>query len=179
MTDLMTTRRHMRIRRDARELAIANRDVFTGATGPVVIARCEHHPGGKSPKLAEATIHRGIFYFASRIAWRPDDVVQPRPWMTEHYLGAGAQEAWDRAMTDDAFLRRHMDQLQQPDLPSGERWIAGTGPHWVRYALPMSDFADIEALGLWVRCKDHPQHAEQLDALAIVEALRESASRTP
>lgn len=174
MTDLATVRRHMEIRRRAFGRAISDGALLNDLEGQLVTLRCEHHTNGKSPKLAEALVHKGVFYFASRIQWRPDDQTKRTPWMTEHFFGAGSapgSDFWQRAMTDDEFLSSTIKERELDPTVTGERWIKST-EHWIRYAVPLANFTDFEALGLWTRCKDHPQHAEKNDPRIMVEALR-------
>ncbi|MER8025329.1 hypothetical protein [Glutamicibacter protophormiae] len=174
MSELATIRRNMEIRRTAFERAIADRELLENAKVPTVTIRCEHHKNGKFPKLAEALVYKGVLYFISRIEWRPDDQTTRRPWTTEHFFGVGSRENssfWHSAMTDDDFLRRCIEEQGSAPQVTGERWIS-KAEHWIRYAMPLANLQDFPALGLWTRCKDHPQHATEINPISIIEALR-------
>ncbi len=174
--DLMKRRRRDADRaRRAHEVLKAHLLNERGNTFRKLTARCDlPHKRGGWPKLAEISETAAGFLLISRIAWLPSDQLKLRPWLREHLEGAGLdQVTYDLAMTDDVFLsdmlRRH-DAWADALESTGHRWLRSTPPHEI-VALVEPDRAR-QAIGLWVRCKDHPGCPESLSGKDLFEAAR-------
>lgn len=140
-----------------------------------VMVRCDQaHSGGRVPKLAEVHATRRGLLFASKIAWLPRDQLVLQPWLRQHLEGAGMAEAtYLTCMQDDDALADLLDRHDEwaRGLPaSGPRWLISTPPHLTLAVVRPG--AAASAIGLWVRCKDHPEHAEALDSASLFAATR-------
>jgi len=130
--------------------------------------RCDE--GGCRDALAKVFSVREGVLFIGRIAWLPSDQLTLRAWEHEQYL-----IETDLEQMDDQVLQRWLDQLDQwsQGLPSsGERWLKARSASRVLDDLAEPATADGWLPGLWVRCRRHPGHAEELDRASVVATTR-------
>lgn len=135
------------------------------------VYRCDRHKGGKSPKLAETALVHGHLVFKSRIDTTARDRVEPPPWQVEHLLGGAVCDMeWQRFQSDDGDLLRYAESVKHPK--GDMRWLVPSRefPTWLQYAIPLTDPAS--PVGMWIRCKDHPDDAEQLAVERLFSDLR-------
>jgi hypothetical protein len=137
------------------------------------VIRCDQPHRKKGwPKLAQAVDTGRGWFFVSRIQWLPGDELNLRPWERQYLEGPGMDEpTFELAMSDDAFLGDlllHHDQWAEGIQEPGERWLRKAPDKWL--VLPVIPDLSLDIFGLWVRCKDHPEHAEAIEPSQILTA---------
>lgn len=172
--ELAQVRLEILARREASEDARRARNHQPAKGDAVVVWRCDREHRGGRPKVAEAwRLPDGRILVVTRIPWIASDQLTLRPWLREHLLGAGINEpTLAGILADDRLLSRWLDDLDEwaaGKPASGPRWLKGSPPTWV--ATVISPDAD-PAITPWVRCKDHPEHAEPLRRADIFAAFR-------
>ena len=136
-----------------------------------VTLTCDHpHRKGVRRKTAELYPFGGNVLYVAVIPWVPSDMINRRPWMTEHLLGCGMGAEVLESVSDAALLR-FRDTLNDDVFSpaSGARWVQKTPPHRVLTIIT----PDTEpVITPWARCPDHPDHAETFTREEILSLVR-------